>query len=38
MLEKLAELFDEDDVGARGRRRARREGVGAPAKRRARMQ
>jgi len=37
MMEKLAELFDEDDVGARGRRRARREGVGAPAKRRARM-
>jgi cobaltochelatase CobT len=38
MMEKMAELFDEDDVGARGRRRARRQGVGAPARRRARMQ
>ena len=36
MMEKLAELFDEDDTGARGRRRARREVVAAVGRKRAR--
>jgi len=36
MMEKLAELFDEDGISARGRRRARREHAGVVGRKRAR--